>query len=246
MMIELSDNPLPNDPRCIQISCWFKQDRYSDDLPQQLGIPLPEKLARAVPKRKAEFLAGRYCAQQALSQFGQARDDAIAVKPITTAFANGNIPIGDNREPLWPTGIVGSITHSNGFASVSLASSADVRSIGIDSEFLINEKTAAGVSSHILLEDEQYSRHQDVFESDRHYLTMVFSAKESIFKCLYPLVQTFFGFHAARIYVDKSQPGLFTYQLLQTLNDEFNERFRGEGQYIFSGDFVHTAIVLPR
>src|SRR5208282_5779110 len=66
---------------------------------------LPEEaayLGRSVPKRAQEFAAGRVCARRALAELG------VVDFPLR---------VGEDREPLWPEGTVGSITHTTGFCA---------------------------------------------------------------------------------------------------------------------------------
>jgi enterobactin synthetase component D len=95
---------------------------------------LPASLARAVPKRKAEFLAGRLGARRALAELG------LEAPPL---------PVGPDRSAVWPAGCVGSITHTHGFVSVAAARADRVRSLGVDSERIMREKTAADVRGHV-------------------------------------------------------------------------------------------------
>ena len=67
---------------------------------------LPEEeplVARAVDKRRREFAAGRACARRALEQLG------LPASPILA---------GPRREPLWPPGVVGALTHCRGIAAI--------------------------------------------------------------------------------------------------------------------------------
>ncbi|MEI8635195.1 hypothetical protein P4S72_30355 [Vibrio sp. PP-XX7] len=64
---------------------------------QTQGVTLPDTLHRAVLKRKCEFLAGRLCAKRAMAECG--------INAETT------LGIGEHREPLWPEGVIGSISH---------------------------------------------------------------------------------------------------------------------------------------
>jgi enterobactin synthetase component D len=234
-MIRLTDNPFQFDPDCCQVSCFFDKDLYAAETAAQLNLNLPYKLDSAVPKRKAEFIAGRYCATQALEKLN-------AHSPL-------HVDIGENRSPVWPKGFVGSITHTHGYASAIAATQNKIRSIGIDSEQWISESIANNVAKQILTKDEIFDAHQHVFESHRHYLTFVFSAKESVFKCLYPLVNKFFGFHAAIITptehkLNGKHTGKFEFELLQELNEEFPLGFRGTGFYSLYDDLIHTAVIL--
>ena len=79
---------------------------------------MPALLADAVPKRQAEFLAGRFLRQAALKLLG---------RPSVP------IGIGNKREPVWPPGISGSISHSHGIC-VSMATLDSEAMVGVDIE----------------------------------------------------------------------------------------------------------------
>lgn len=230
-MLSLTTNPLHLPAGCYQTSCVFDKDAWESAEFSEMGLMLPPRLESAIAKRKTEFLAGRYCAQMALKKMG--------------VDCPATIAIGENRAPCWPRGTVGSITHSKGFASAIVASSDIARSIGIDSEALIAEKTANNVSSHILTDMERYEANAELIQSDRHYLTLIFSAKESIFKCLHPLVQQYFDFRHAVVELDPEHPGRFRFQLLKDLGGEFCSGYSASGFYALNDDFIHTAVVLP-
>jgi enterobactin synthetase component D len=232
-MMRLIDNPLPIDSTCRQVSCHFDESLYREDTPRQLKLALPDTLERAVRKRKAEFIAGRYCARQALWHL----DGTL----------HASIGIGADREPLWPEGWVGSITHAHGYASALVARRSNVRGVGIDSEVWVEPRIAQELGGQILTTAERYDDFRHTFESPRHYLTLVFSAKESLYKCLFPLVNKFFGFHAARILPEHSASaagGRFRFELLEDWNAEFRAGYSGDGSYVMHEDLVHTAIVL--
>src|SRR5690606_2169366 len=220
-------------PHCQQAACRFDREQYADAQFAKLGLVLPDALRDAVSKRKAEFLAGRYCARQALAEL----DPAASKVP--------EIARRENRAPCWPAGIVGSITHSKGYAAAAVAWQQDVYALGIDSEATIKERTANNVASHILTGEEVYEENRALFRSANHYLTLVFSAKESIFKALHPHVQRYFDFRDAVIELDADRAGRFRFRLLKDLNEEFTEGFEAEGSYALDGDFVHTAVLLP-
>jgi 4'-phosphopantetheinyl transferase EntD len=85
-----------SDDVCLQ--CQFNVDAYRDELFNEFNILFPKSLAKAVPKRKAEFLAGRVVARETMK---------LMALPLV------DIPIGMNRAPHWPEGVAGSISHSN-------------------------------------------------------------------------------------------------------------------------------------
>jgi 4'-phosphopantetheinyl transferase EntD len=84
-------------------------------------IPLPFHIRRSVPKRQAEYFHGRRAARACLRDLG---------------FTNEFIPTGAHREPVWPSGICGSITHSEGICAAVAVSNSDVSGIGLDVEAL--------------------------------------------------------------------------------------------------------------
>lgn len=229
MIRTLSSAPL-FDGTWHQVSCLYDATLYRDDTAERVGIVLPPALNRAVPQRQAEFVAGRYCA-------------GIALAHLHAGTAE--IGIGANRQPLWPRGIVGSITHTRGYASAALARTDTVRALGIDTEQQIQPGTAAHVSQQILAPNEASGARHGTFASTEQFLTLVFSAKESLFKCLFPLTYNSFGFHAAYISpaaTDARGAGVFHFELLENLNAEFRRGFSGYGQYVLQGMAVHTAV----
>ncbi|MGJ8688148.1 MAG: 4'-phosphopantetheinyl transferase family protein [Gammaproteobacteria bacterium] len=232
-MINTVTSPLRIAADCYQASCHFNKHLFQETTALQLGIALPSSLERAVQKRKAEFIAGRYCAQAALAQLDNALEAVIE--------------IGAHREPLWPQGIVGSITHTEGYASALVAHRTNIRAIGIDSEAWIRPGSLDNDSRHILTSTEGYANHERLFDTPLHYLTLIFSAKESLFKCLFPIVNNFFDFHAAAIRPlpsSSATQGHFSFELLQDLNAEFRAGYSGQGTYVIEAGLVHTAIVL--
>ncbi|MEX0740464.1 MAG: 4'-phosphopantetheinyl transferase superfamily protein [Pseudohongiella sp.] len=242
-MIRRIPTPLPIDEECRQVCCHFDENAFHAALPDLLSLTLPTELSRAVPKRKAEFIAGRYCAREALA--------LLANSPFATGTEtiqrDARVGIGANREPLWPGGVVGSITHSHGYASAVVARRDQVRAVGVDTEKWIEPDRAENIKQQILTRQECHAEQQLLFDSPLHYLTLVFSAKESLFKCLFPLVNTFFDFHAAAILLGRPGPlsnGEFRFKLLTDLNDEFRAGYSGAGSYCADASSGHTAIII--
>jgi enterobactin synthetase component D len=139
--------------------------------------------------------------------------------------------------------VVGSITHTQGFASAAVAPTSALRGLGIDSEERFTLERARRLDAYLAHPDEvlRLTRTGPLDEGDA--ATVVFSAKESLYKCLHPFVQRHFGFHAARVV--HAAGGRLVLQLTEQLTDEFvagNEFF---GRYAVTASHVHTAIVLP-
>ncbi|MGG7517677.1 4'-phosphopantetheinyl transferase family protein [Allorhizobium undicola] len=206
----------------------FRPEDYHDGVAEEIGMALPEKLDRAVAKRKAEYLAGRLCA-------------ARAIQALTGRFP-GALPASDTGGPAWPAGLRGSITHTHGFAAAVVASGAHCRSLGLDSEVCMSEETRARVAKSILNPEETMPSFWP--HGPQYHATLVFSAKESLFKCLHPLVGEMFWFADASIHLSAAAPGRFTATLKKSLSPEFTSGFTVEGRYCLEGDLVHTGIML--
>ena len=92
-----------------------REDRLNIEL-----FPEEEQaLGRAVEKRRREFITGRACAREALGRLG------LPPAPIGS---------GAHGEPLWPAGVVGSITHCEGYRACAVARASDLGALGIDAE----------------------------------------------------------------------------------------------------------------
>lgn len=164
-------------------ACRFRLDAYDDVLFAGYSLCLPPQLARAVAKRRAEFLAGRICAQRALARLG---------------IAAGDIAIGPNREPLWPAGAIASISHAGDRAVCIASDDPRVIGLGIDIESRIDARLAAEIREVVVDAGEQ-ALIEAGFDEAAAGLAAVFSAKEALYKALYPQVRAFFGFEAMRL-----------------------------------------------
>lgn len=146
---------------------------------EDLSELFPEEragISRAVPKRQAEFAGGRLAARAALRQLGL-RDVAI--------------PKGADRAPVWPEGVVASITHTEGLCLAMAARARDWRGLGIDLEVdrpMRSEliRSIASVPELARLSPMPFSRAG----------VRIFSAKEAAYKAQYPLTGALFGFEA--------------------------------------------------
>lgn len=133
---------------------------------------------RAVEKRRQDFINGRAAAADCLRQLGHPR---IA------------IPSAADRSPVWPPGLVGAVTHSGGRALAAVGRVTRWSAIGVDLEHM------AGLRRIEIAERVADAAERAWIGSDRRRLLAVFSAKESIFKALYPQVRRWFGFDAVSL-----------------------------------------------
>ena len=142
---------------------------------------LPSQMASASAKRRSEFLTGRYCAAQALAKIGS--------HPPQWLGRN------TNGLPCWPEGWLGSISHSGSGGWAAVGSRASFAALGIDMEHIFSERTMLDIQSQIAHPTEL-----EVLSNlpSTKALTLLFSAKEALYKALYPRVEQFFDFSAAR------------------------------------------------
>lgn len=147
-------------------------------------IACPAQVAGAVRKRQAEYFHGRLCAQAALRAAGHAGALAVGTGPM--------------REPVWPHGLVGSITHDATLAAAVVVPGTLCRGIGIDIEQPVPASFGA-LHSMVLAPAEQALLAvlaQRAGLAEGVLLTLVFSAKESFFKATCAAVGRYFGFDA--------------------------------------------------
>jgi 4'-phosphopantetheinyl transferase EntD len=138
----------------------------------------------AVPKRRAEFAAGRHASALALSRFGCS--EAVQREP--------------SGAPRFPTGFVGSISHGAGVAVAVVARARDYRGLGIDVEEWISAAQAAEIIGQVLCAAELELLAQAFPHlSTASRLSLGFSIKESLYKCLNPIADEFIEFTDARL-----------------------------------------------
>jgi enterobactin synthetase component D len=179
---------------------------------------LPMSLQDAHPARKDKFLAGRHCARLALGEHA----------PLET-LADGS--------PEWPTGYVGSITHTEGIAAAAVATVIDHHYLGLDIEPIMSQKIYQNTSHRILVGDELILP----FGWDTLvWTTLVFSAKESIYKALRPHCGHFFGFEAAEIYLQNDDG--FSFVLKADIGGGFTKGFAGKGRFEIKDRRIWTLV----
>lgn len=150
-----------------------------------LAEPLPEEerlVKRAVDRRRREFAVGRRCARRALAHLGG---------------PTGPILAGDRREPVWPKGFIGSITHCEGYCGAAVARTSSLVGLGIDAER--NRPLTAAVRTLVAspceLTDVEVAPGVDP-------ALVVFSAKESFYKAWFPATRRELGFLDVEVGID--------------------------------------------
>ncbi len=194
--------------------------------PREPSPPLfPEELelvASAVEKRRLEFARGRQCARSALRRLG---------------VADGPLLSGSQREPLWPTGVVGSITHTAGLCLAAVARQSGYISVGIDVEPAapLERDTAERIATEVEMH---------ALDSLPPLLAarLVFSAKEAFYKCQFYVTEQFLGFFDVSIALEPQ--GEFLAELLTDAGPLVSGRsFRGSWRQ--RGGFLFAAVYMP-
>jgi 4'-phosphopantetheinyl transferase EntD len=198
---------------------------------EDTGYLLPAESAQfgwAVERRRREFTAARTCARRGLRLLG------LPETPILR---------GPKREPLWPAGVVGSITHCPGYCAAALARELDVLAIGIDAE--IHAELPPGVLQHVAVASER-ERLAAAPPGPIRWDRLLFSAKESVFKAWFPLTRRWLGFEGAAVTFDPKEQTFHARLLVEppTVDGRVLRSF--DGRFLVCGGFVLTAVVVPR
>lgn len=186
-------------------------------------------VAHAVQRRQAEFATTRECARRALQRLG---------------YLPRGIPVGAHREPIWPPGVVGSLTHGAGLSAAAVAPKSACRSVGIDVEH--NRALPAGALALAAAAPERsalasLASSGLIIAWDR----LLFSAKEAIFKAWFPITGTWLDFTECTVSIDA--PAARFRGVLHTERDTHSEYgiTAIEGRWGLMGSRLLTAVAMP-
>lgn len=160
---------------------YIQVDKGKESLLLGRGGKLPALPSTVVPKRRSEFYSGRWCASTAIKEL----------------FGYFDMPsVNADRSPFWPKGVIGSISHTDEWALALVGDCSEVARIGIDLESISAVSEVDNVQQVIATNNEQL-----MFELDKRQdlQTLIFSAKETLFKALYPKVQQYFDYLDAEV-----------------------------------------------
>ena len=178
----------------------------------------------AAQTRIEQFTAGRVCSRIALGRLGVA---------VTTPILRG-----EDRAPIWPPGFTGSISHTDTWCAAAVARTEDIRALGIDLESSTPLKEA--LLKRVCTPKEREWLHE--LPAPGVTGKIVFSAKEAVYKCQYPLSNQFLGFHAVEVELgDDSFEAVF-----QQEAGGFKPGDVISGRYLVEEGLVATACELPR
>ncbi|WP_139686064.1 4'-phosphopantetheinyl transferase family protein [Vibrio tasmaniensis] len=188
----------------------FSQAKYSLALYNTLDVSIPKVILKSIKERQAEFLAGRLSAKFALKNLTGHKHYCF------------DVGVGEFRQPLWPTNIVGSISHTSDTAlAIVSKKSIEKTSIGIDIENICPMNIVDEVSSHVFDMNEN-TLLKNYGYSESQVFSLIFSAKESIFKSLFSHVNEYFGFEKAKL----KSVDIKKYEMTFYLNEDFALRYQ--------------------
>jgi 4'-phosphopantetheinyl transferase EntD len=205
-------------------ACVVAVERREDPADATLFPEEEALVARAVEKRRREFTTARLCAREAL--------DSLGIPAVS-------IPAGERGEPLWPVGVLGSITHCEKYRAAAVANSSEVITLGIDAE--PNAALPAGLVNDIARPEELPAlRRLRADAPDVHWDRLLFSVKESIYKAWFPLARRWLGFEDAVVSLD---PDAGTFQARLLVAGPLSAL---SGRWMTSQGIILTAIVLTQ
>jgi enterobactin synthetase component D len=165
-----------------------------------------------------------------------------ALRGLGVDATRDEIRRGSYGEPLFPAGVCGSITHDGAYVAAAAARTSDTQSLGIDSLAVVSAARAAHVAS-VVAHDRELQRVSEYAAHSPAAFSLVFSAKESLFKCLFPLVRRYFDFLDAEIMAIEHGTDI-VFSLTPSLSARVETSARLRGRFLFAGGFVHTAVWL--
>jgi len=176
-----------------------------------------QEIRNATNSRILEFLSGRNCAHLAIKKLGDKNHQAILR--------------GKNHEPLWPNNIVGSITHCKGYYAAMVSYEKDNTGIGIDAE--LNTKLPIKIIATTQTKNE-IVRNKALLNITGNICInkLIFSAKESVFKFIYPFIKCYINFKDVEIVLDFNAKSFSVLFLTPNLIEKFDtSTFIGRFKY---------------
>tara|TARA_B100001094_G_C18110131_1_gene760664 strand:- start:373 stop:1029 length:657 start_codon:yes stop_codon:yes gene_type:complete len=186
--------------------------------------------------RKQRREVGRACGRQALFAAGYYYPEK---DPLENSLGKGLLP-------AWPEGYIGSITYTNEYAFAAVASDDTLSSVGIDAEAIFAPSTLQTIEKFIASDNEYelYFNSLAYHLSKEEFFSIIFSAKESIYKCFSSLARNTRGFKDVEIISVDLEKCEFEYRLLCDLRHQFVHGYVGKGFVEQQGENIFTMVQL--
>lgn len=180
-------------------------------------------VAAAVPQRRAEFHAGRAAARAAMV--------AQDLPPLP-------VPSDIDRAPIWPEGVVGSISHCRTACVAVIGKASDWLSVGVDLE----EDTPFATDLLDIVCDAAERRWLEAQDDPGVLAKVIFCAKEAAYKAQYPLTKALFGFDHLRITVNERDASFLVEFLAEAGHIPRGQTF--QGRYAHAAGVLIAAVAL--
>ena len=187
-----------------------------------------EAVARAVLARREEFARGRACARAAIARLG---------------LPAGPILVNERRAPIWPDGVVGSITHCRGLVAVAACRKGRILGLGLDAEPFEPVETEV---ARLVWSAAECRRAVETTGLEEHLAAkLVFSAKETVHKCIEPLTGETLDFLDVELVLDP-HACTFAARPVSTRSSTLPQLARIAGRFRISRTHIVTAGVVQR
>lgn len=212
---------LENQPKisCVALSAEDPQNYVLHEEEQK------DLSGNEVERRRAEFISGRAAANRAILKLGLS--------------SPGPVRRGVLGEPIWPEGIVGSITHSHPWTIAVVARCNDITSLGIDLE-CVSRLSKQDISEEICTSAEH--RWTAAQRDSSVALGKIFSGKEALYKALSPRCGFRFDFKDVELSWIPEKIS-FSAELLIDLGSKYVRGHRTDVHVRASGDWIFAYII---
>ena len=197
--------------------------------PSRLHPAEMNAIENAAPGRAREFAAGRQAARQALDKLGLG-DTTIGRWP--------------DRRPMWPVGIVGSISHSQTFAVAAVSRDEQLLGLGLDIEqpLLVDVDM---VAQAVLSADELDAARSLRGPQLGHHVAKVLGCKEAVYKAVYPIVGEYFDFRDLQVEFDGANESYTAMAISPLRSKDLISVGRGRCRFLV-GQIVSTYVIEAR
>jgi 4'-phosphopantetheinyl transferase EntD len=180
-------------------------------------------------QRLAEFAAGRQCARRALED-----------------LRFGGLPVRRNadRTPCWPQRVVGSITHTVGFAGAVAAPAGRFAGLGVDAEIVA--RVTDDLWAQAFTPDECAAFARLGRELRARVAAVTFSAKEALYKCQYGVTGRWLDYRDVGVEIgpEKGGGGEFLARPATSNGRLVLRDFAARGRYQIDAELVVTGVAL--
>jgi len=209
---------------CLPVGCGIGGGPIGDHA--DAGFAAEEQLIdHAVQRRRREFRAGRSAAREALAQLGCVPVPILA-RP--------------QRDPIWPTGFVGSITHCEGCTLAIAAPTRLMQAMGLDlEEDVALERALVGA----VCRPEEREQQQAFAALGIDQAKLCFIAKEAVYKAIFPRERVMLDFQQMRVGFDASQRSFEAFR--GSPAGDAASRIAGIGRFRHESPLLAALFVIP-